>query len=212
MQQPSVYLGGFLIHEPVTVLTNLMLCAVCFSLAVQLYKSHAKYWVMFFGLLSFAAFFGSLGHGLYLDKNNVLQMISRIAISIAVFAGCIASIDHLKNINLKKFLTVFSFFQISAVIVLIMVFNDFLIVKWNGILGIGVIMGSIHTYLLMNGNRGSRFVIIGIVLNSMAGLIHRFHVSPNKWFNHNDLGHMVVMAGFYLMAIGAMRLENYATK
>jgi len=212
MEQPSIYFDNFTLYEPITVLTNLILSALCLAFCLRLGKLHARYWPMFFCLLSFSAFFGALGHGLYPDKNNILQLISRMGIIIAVCLGSIASICFLTNKNFKLFLNVFSLTQLFVAITLIVLFNNFLIVKWDGILGLGVIMGSVHIYLSIKGNRGSLFILYGIALNSIAGLVHRFQISPNKWFNYNDLGHVILMAGFYLMATGALRLQHYVTK
>ena len=211
MQQPSIYFSGFTLHEPVTSITNLLLSLFCLAMYFKVGKSHAKYWPLFFASLSFATFFGALGHGLYLDKNNILQLICRIFGIVSVLCASVASIYYLRNRKMKLFLNSFAVIQFFTALILIILFNTFTIVKWNGVIGMGLIVAGINFYLTKKGDNGSIYIFAGVIINAIAGIFHSLNISFSKWFNHNDFSHVIILIGFYCMAIGAVRLQHYAT-
>ncbi|MFM9944263.1 MAG: DUF6962 family protein [Bacteroidia bacterium] len=211
MEQPSIHLFGYLFHEPVTSITNLILSICCLLFGFKVGKSYAKYWSYFFYCISIATLFATLGHGFFTDKNNILQLISRIANITGVYVCSFASILFLKNKKVINFLKTVSFVQLITALVLIITINRFWIVVWDAIFGLGLLVAAIHIHLIYKGNKGSRFILAGVVVNSFTTIIYSNKISISKWFNHNDIGHAILFIGFYLMAIGAIKLQDYAS-
>lgn len=212
MDQPSIYPFGFPFHEPVTSLTNLILCFSCFYFGNNVGKSHAnKYWSYFFYTLAFSTGFAALGHGLYVDKNNILQLISRSANIIAVCLASLGSILYLKNKNLILLLTIISMIQLLVSIIFIIRYNEFWIVKRDAIFGLGLIVGGVNLSLAIKGNKASLLILGGIIVSAFTAYIHTNKIYISKWFNHNDISHLILLIGFYLMAKGASKLHEYAT-
>jgi len=207
MLQPSITFSGFTLHEPVTVLTDLILSGFCLYLSIKTGKSYAKFWSAFFLSMSFATFIGALGHGLYIDKNNILQWISRTAGIVSVFWGEIASVMMLIKSRFRSILVAFVSLQLAVALAFILQRNEFKVVVTNGSIGFGVIVALIQIYLIRKGRIGSQYILSGIAVNAVAGLIHKFHIAPSKWFNHNDLGHVILIFGLYLIAKGALYFQ-----
>ena len=107
MFQPSISLYGFIIYEPVTAFTNLILSGCCLSFGLKVGKSHAKHWAAFFYVVALAAFFATFGHGLFINKNNILQLISRSFNITAVYIASLASIVLIKNKKIEYSLKLF---------------------------------------------------------------------------------------------------------
>ncbi len=210
MIQPSITLYGFIIYEPVTAFTNLILSGCCFIYGLKVGKSHAKYWAAFFYVVALAAFFAAFGHGLFVNKNNILQLISRGTNITAVYIASIASVILINNEKIKNFLNVFSLIQLLVALVCIAIYYEFWVVKWDAILGLGVIVGGIHIFYASGGNKGSLLVLAGVIINAFTAYIHSNKISISKWFNHNDIGHIMLILGFYFMAKGAIKLQENA--
>lgn len=211
MDQPSIHLFGYLFHEPVTAITNFILCACCLFFGFKVGKSHARYWSYFFYAVAVATFFAAFGHSLYIDKNNILQLISRSANITAVCLASIASILYLRNKNVKLFLYLITIIQFSIAIVYIIMLNRFWIVKWDAIIGLGLLVGGVNIFLASKGNKGSVIILKGIVITSLTAIIHSNKISISKWFNYNDISHVILFIGFYIIAQGAVKLQEYAT-
>ena len=205
MQQPSITFWGFILHEPATVLTDLILSVACLIFFYKVRKIHATYWSVFFVLMSLATFLGAMGHGLFTDKNNYVQWFSRLIGIVSIYFASIASIHLLDSIRLKKFLFGFALAELIMALVLILLFNNFRVVKFNGTLGMGFLVGGIHLSRAFSGRRGSAMIVGGILINALAGLVHRYQISPDKWFNYNDLGHVIMLSGLYVISRGVIQ-------
>lgn len=209
MYQPSIYLFSYLIHEPVTAFTDIILCCSCIMFGLNVGKSYAKKWSYFFYTIAIASFFGALGHGMYSYKNNILQLISRSSNIIAVYVATLASLKLVKNSNAKLFIKVFSLVQLIFALGYIILYNQFWVVKWDAIAGLGLFVGGVNIFLAYRGNKGSWFILVGLIINGIAAYLHSNKISISKWFNHNDISHVILILGFYFMAKGALKLHEY---
>ena len=211
MLQPSISLSGFTLHEPVTVFTDLLLSALCLFLFKTTHKYHAKLWSYFFMTMAFATFFGAMGHGLYIDKNNGLQWISRCFGIVSVWFASLASLDNLSHSIWKKRLWMLAHLEVLIALVCIFFDNNFRIVATNGTVGFVGFVALIHFYLMKKGVTGSGYIIIGILINAIAGIVHKLAISPGKWFNHNDLSHVIMLFGLFTLAKGAKMIRQHKT-
>jgi len=212
MYKPSIVFAGVTIFEPATAITNFVLSVFCLAFFLKLRKSNAKIWPYFFLLMSSGSFIGAFGHSLFSDNNNIIQHISRINGVIAVFVASWGSIILLQNKVAINFLKAFVIIQFSIALSKILMVNDFSIVKLNSILGLGIIVGGIHLYLaISSGCKGSIYMLTGILINAGTAILHALKISINKWFNYNDISHIVLIVGFYFMALGVSKLKKYDT-
>ncbi|MCB9252837.1 MAG: hypothetical protein H6605_10245 [Flavobacteriales bacterium] len=208
MQQTSIDLSVFRLYEPMTFITDIVLSAYCIYLLFKIRKYRAKIWPVFFLSMAFATFLGAFGHGLYEYKNNVLQHTSRMFGVLSVYCGMLASAIYLVNKRLRSAIMLLASIQFLTAFTMLLQKNDFRLVSVNATLGFGVVVAGIHIYLLLNKGTGSGFVLLGVAINAIAGLIHRFQISPGKWFNHNDLGHVFMLFGLYFISRGIIHLQE----
>ena len=55
---------------------------------------------------------------------------------------------------------------------------------------------------------GATWLIAGVVVSLIAGLVQALRVSPHRWFNHNDLFHVIEIAALYLFYRGGLLLVD----
>ena len=187
----------------------MIICICCTILGSKVGKSSDRNWSYFFYTIALASFFGGLGHGLYLYKNNILQLISRSTNIVAVYVVSLASISLLKNVNVRFFIKVISFIQLIVGLGYLIFYNQFWIVKLDAVLGLGIIVGGINVFLAIKGNKGSLFILVGLIIHGIAAFLHSNKISISRWFNHNDISHVILIFGFYFMAKGVIKLHEY---
>lgn len=209
MTQPSITYSGFTLHEPVTVLTDLMLSAVGFYYSIKTRKSHAKLWSVFFLILSLATLAGALGHGLYTGKDNGFQLTARCLGLASVMIAEMAALrfDFMKPYS--KLLQTLFIFQFLTALTLLLRTHSFRIVAVNGTIGMGIIVSAIHLIAWRKDITGSNLILLGILINAIAGIVHKFALAPHIWFNHNDLAHVLMIFGLMAFAKGAQQLQQY---
>lgn len=186
MYQPSIYLFSYLIQEPVTVFTDIILCCSCIMFGLNVGKSYAKKWSYFLYKITIASFFCAFGHDRYLYKNNILQLISHSTNIIAVYVATLASLTLFQYNNLKLFWEV----------------------KLNAITGLALFVGGVNILLAIKGNI---FISVGLIIYAISAYLHSNKISISKWFNHNDISHVIMIFDFYFIAKRYIKLhENYA--
>ena len=55
---------------------------------------------------------------------------------------------------------------------------------------------------------GATWLIGGVVVSLVAGLVQALRVSPHRWFNHNDLFHVIEIAALYMFFRGGSLLVD----
>ena len=208
MYQPPLNFYGNTVYEPVTVLTDLILCAFCLIFAIKMHKQDTKIWSLFFLSMAIATLTGGLAHGLYDHEKSDIKMISSVFGIIAVFFASISSTKLIIHENLKKMMNALICIELVTFLFLITQNNDMKIVAVNGTIGFLFIIAPIHLNPSIRKNNGSKLILYGICVNGVAGLVHNFTLSPYKWFNHNDLSHLIMLYGLFLFAKGAIQLKS----
>ena len=204
-----VQILGITIYEPVTVITNVMLALFCFLWFLKLQRQNRKYWPYFFLFIAIATASSAIGHGMYVERNNPVQMGSRI---LAMSGFMFADLDMSKRFS-RRFTSIaiaacsIGLFVFSAVWIL--VHNEFTVVKFNGLLALLGLVGGTTAYgYFRNGNVKDAWVLAGVLVNGLAALVHTLEISISPWFNHNDIGHIIMIFGLYLIYRGIDEVRN----
>jgi len=200
-------LWGVRIYEPMTVLTNFILAGMCFFYFKQLKLSHGN-WALFFLFLGLSTFCGAIGHGYSQDINNPVKFLSRIFAIFSVVFGGAASISSLNNPKSRKILLGLLTVQSLAFLIWLIAANSFVAVKYNSILGLGVIVLGIHIYHYAKNQVSKDFLIaLGIIINASAAIINTYKLGLSPNFTYHDVGHVVLMIGIFFMYRG---ISQYA--
>lgn len=198
--QPSIYIKGIEIAEPVTTLTDLLISAICMYAFVKLQKVSAQhnihtYLKFYFLSLAIATFLGGIiGHGFFylfsfawklpgwlismfsialVERATILYGAKLIKPQIAVFFSWLNIVELLLFVTLTFSTLNFFFVEIHTTYGLLIVVNSF----------------SIYTYIKTK-SKGSLFFIIAVGFSAAGALffINKWGVGP--WLNHFDISHL----------------------
>lgn len=204
MNQTSFLIGNLQIFEPVTVITNLLLAGFCFYFSGVAKKSAPRYFAWFYFILGFSIFLGAFAHGLYDSVDNPLQQYTRFFALMATSAGAIASIQMLDNEKIVRNLSALSIVQFLIFGALVIGFNKFVFVTIHSILSLGIIAGGIFiTQGARFGSNAVYWMVGGIIVNASTAVIHGLKLGFQENFNHNDISHLILIGGCFMMLKGA---------
>lgn len=210
-QNPTIYIGGLRIDEPITTLTDFLFIGVCFfafakTKHLSAYKGVNLYRWFFLltGLSSLVA--ALIGHAfLYyfgFDAKIYGWVTGIISISFAQFAALHHTRQSISS-QTFKILQVLNYFEIVCASVLLFKIYSFTVVEihtaYSLIVNV-VILESIH--YKKTGSLLSKNMIIGVGVCVLAVLCHVFKLAISVWFNHLDLSHIFMAISMYVMYRG----------
>jgi hypothetical protein len=210
---------GITILEPVTVLTNLMITAVCIYAFVKIgrleEKNHVRkllrYFFLFMALATSIG--GILGHGFLYLTGIFGKLPGWYASMLAVAFIERAAIVHSRPImhsNLGKFFSILNYLEVSTFIILTFITVNFRFVEAHATYGLFVVVFCFELYTyIKKKDRGSWMIFIGTSLAAIASLTHLFKLSLHEWFNYNDVSHVFMACAIYYYYLGAVNLKMY---
>jgi hypothetical protein len=203
-----------------TLFTDYLLTVIGLVLAIKLFlKNRAlrqktvKLFAATLLFMSLGFFFGGTYHGFKeITGPFIADIIWRITTYLANFTGfllILSSAYLVKNSTAKRWLIAIAGAKLACFLV-VSSFNDqfkFVLLDYGASI---VILMSILVYLAAK-NIGRRAVLItlsGLGVAVLAGAIQFLGFSPHKYFNNNDLYHVIQIAGTYLIYLGAKSLKD----
>ncbi|NUM32390.1 MAG: hypothetical protein HUU47_08715 [Bacteroidetes bacterium] len=202
MQQPSIVFTNFTFYEPVTSITDFLICIFCSVLAFKLLKIRSTYWSIFYFLLAISALLGAFGHALFAYKDNILKLYSRIMMVFATLFAIFASTILLNKIFIKVTSFILSIFLFAAAIYFLLKTNDFEVVKWYNAIGFVFFISVIQIFNIYKKKEGSKLILGGIIIIIIAGIIHSMGISFNVWFNKNEIAHSLSIIALLIIYKG----------
>lgn len=210
-QNPSVYIGGLRIDEPVTTLTDFLFAAVClFAFFNAKEHSHLKgpnlYRWFFLGTGISAIISALMGHAFLYCFGFGAKIIgweaNALGASIAQFAALYHTRRSIGETSFKRLLFV-NYVEVILALVLTAVIFSFVVVEIHsayGLLGMVTVLEIIH--YKKTGSVLSRNMLIGVGIAVLAVLVHIFKLAISVWFNHLDLSHIIMCIAMYVMYRG----------
>jgi len=198
---------GFTIYEPMTVLTNLILAFMCWWIYEQ-QKEGNRNWAYFFLFLSLSTLSAAVGHGYSELLDNPVKFFSRAFALVSVYFGGFASIQILGREQLRLVLKWVLLIQSVVFFAWLVMDNTFLPIKFNSILGLGIIVLGIHLHsLATNKDTRDMWIVLGIIINASAAIVntYKWNLSPN--FTYHDIGHVIMMIGIIVMYQGVSKYK-----
>ncbi len=209
MDQNSIILGNLQIFEPVTVLTNLLLAGFCFFWSGAAKGNTPRFWSWFFLLLGTSVLLGAFAHGMYDSTDNPAQKYTRFLAIMSVSAGSLASVYVLENRILIKRLTWLLIIQFMVFSFFVLKYNRFVFVTIHSLLGLGITVGGVFIWQVSRlGSQAVTWMLGGILVNASTAIIHTLKLSPHPFFNHNDISHLILVLGCFMMFRGAQYAYN----
>jgi hypothetical protein len=217
MQQPSVQLFGITIQEPIVTLTDLIVATVCFVSFVILNKQKrtdlvfviSKYSMFLLGSATLLG--GILGHAFNYALGKEWKLIGWLIsmISVAMFerAAIFYARRHMRN-NLSKIFSALNIVELIVLISLTIYTLNFHLVEVHGLYGMLIVVASFHGYVYSKTKDvASKNILIGVIFCSLAAAAHVFKITFSVWFNHLDLGHIMLAISCFYFHKGFMNLQ-----
>ncbi len=200
-------------NEPITVLTDLLIAVVSLLAYLKLRKLERPsrmiaYFVFYFLMFSISTFTaGIVGHAMINHIDMAWKLPGWISGMLAVLLLSLAGIEHLyasDKQTLKFYLSHFIVIGSAGMIILTFITLDFRIVVLHAvILLLGIVMPLNLIQFLRSGNRGSLFLVGGVLTATIAAIIFSLKISVAVWFNYNDISHVIVALSTFIFFLAA---------
>jgi len=194
-------LGAFTLHEPVTVLTDLLVTAVCWRAAWLLRKQkpsslrqlfEAYFWMM--GLAT--AYGGIIGHGFIVQLGFSWKvpgwLISMLAVALLERAAIFHAGSELPE-RWAKALAWLNVAELISLTAIVLTTLNFFFVEAHAAYGLLGVVGSLEAWLwYRHRSPGSLPLLQAVGIAALAAGVHLFEISLHTWFNHLDLSHCLM--------------------
>lgn len=171
-------------NEPVTTLTDYALAVVSAFLGIRLIK-YSKLWALAFLALALAALLGGTWHGFW--QSDLLWKATTLSVGVAGFGMVAGSALATTSGPLQRVLIGFALLKFIAYTAWMLYHDAFIWVvadTASALLIIGVL------YL----RRFNGWMLAGVGISVLAGLVQAGGFALHAHFNHNDLYHVIQIA------------------
>ncbi len=215
MIRPDTFIqfGNVIIHEPVTVFTNIILSCMCliFFLIISKQKSKKEsdfFWSYFFLATSIGSFLGIFTHAFFPSKEGLLYMsiylpLQVLNISSAYFTQRATIASALAFFTYTKTAIRITSIQLALFILAIFIFKDYKVVTIYSALALIPVM-IIH-FMYAKNDKTYLWIAYGIVVLFLTGIVHATKYSFHRYFNDLDIAHVLLMITFSMFFVGVKR-------
>lgn len=201
-KNPSIDIWGLRVGEPVTMLTDLLVTAVCLFAWLRLNRLELKgvvyvYYKYFFLLMGIATLLGGvIGHGFNYALNIYWKIpgwyVSMVSIALAERASIFYSMKLIRPkyatfftwVNLAELL----FFMVTSVVTM-----NFYFVVGHSAYGIMLVVGGFQGYIYYRTRqKGSKQFFYAVLWSAIGAIIFLNQWAVSRWFNHMDIGHVLM--------------------
>jgi hypothetical protein len=207
------------ITEPMTMITDYVMGALAFVLAMRLLgdatagrQLSGRLWAAAFVMTAVAAFLGGTYHGFIQWMPGVAGRVMWKATLLATGIGsaCLlaAAVSAATAGSLQRAL-------VAVVVVKLLVYAWTIATKDHFILvivdyGTALIAIALAAWFIRPSGLtpAAWWITGGVAVAVVAGAIQWAHLAPHVHFNHNDLFHVVQMASLYLLYRGGLLLRD----
>jgi len=204
----EIEVGGVIIRDPVTALTNIGIFAAGFVCFLRLRKKKLefpiRYWIYFFLLVGLSSLVGVVVHGFsYYTPPDVhfhiwwaMGMIQGAGVTLAQFGFTSNVLSRFRMLVISLVVLQFGVFA-----VMLYIKGTFDVAKIHVAIGLIPIM----IYSIYKGIKGFRAEVLlatGIGISSLTAIVHSMKLSISQWFNYNDIAHMLIIASLIVMYYG----------
>lgn len=205
-------LWGIHFTEPIVFLTDVVVTIGCWIYAQRIQKKHGKlaqFWVWFFWLMGFNTFIGGLSHLLFTYTGMQLKMITWVCIGLSFMLAQFGLAQQYQNTNFWKGYRVLAVLQFIVYVYLLIGHQNFGMVKVNSTLTfVPLFIYAIYVYFRSNKTADwARFIVFGVAVSSIGGLISAYKLGVNEWITYHDFGHAIMLTSFYLFHVAVMRYD-----
>lgn len=208
-----------MVTEPTTMLTDYVLGVLCALFGWRLWvmgqapmHTSVKYWAWGMGSLAAASVAGGTVHGWTLIlAEPVLSALWKgagLAVGVANFCFFSGTLTASVTSPIRQWVMAIPCLQLAGYIVWMSGHSDFEYVIWNyGVTFVIIFLIQVHDGLVRKAPPAG-WIIAGVLVSFLAAFVQQSGMVLHSSFNHNDLYHVVQMAGVTLLYRGAALLQD----
>ena len=214
--QPSIEVLNIRIDEPITLITDLLLAAICFYAYFQIRrldytcrsKWHFKNYFLVLGLGAMTG--GLLGHAFLYRLSDAWQLVSWIltlgSVTLIIHALLEVARPYLKK-GIARIISRFNVLLFALAVFFTIWSMAFSPVKYFTAFGMVVVLGSLCYYIYQKtASKGTLILMGAVLLGFISALIFSFGWGLSPWFNHRDISHLILSFSAYQMYKGAVMI------
>jgi hypothetical protein len=206
-----------MIDAPMTMLTDYALAGVSGWLGWRLFRTREgqavrSYWVLAFAALALAAALGGSYHGfataLTESVDHVLWKVTVLAIGIASFAMFAGSAIAVTADRQRKLLLALAATQLALYSGWMITHDAFIYVIADTSIAMAMVMALHGWSAIRNGDRASLWMLGAVGVSVLAAAVQASGFALHRYFDHNDMYHVIQIAAMVLFYVGAGRLRD----
>lgn len=222
----STEIGGFLIEEPMTSLTDMVTGVVgvlsYFRLRRLRSQDEAHRWFMhyfiFIGIATLSA--GILGHATQYIVGFNAKTIGWTLSALALFCLENSALRYFQKVYPPKQLDWLRYvFILQFLAYLFFVINPstrvFTLVKINSVIGMVVLsLPLFYAYHRKVNSKGSKMVVLAFLASFLPGIVFNSEFSLHQYMNFHDIGHLLMAGCVYFLyrSCKQLTIENQTSK
>lgn len=210
-QNPSIEILGIRVDEPVTTVTDFIVALIGFmayfktvsgtnSRSVQLYR----FFFLFTAISTLVA--GLIGHAFAYYVGFEWRMVGWLfGIAGVTFAQYGALHHTRKSIGQSIFSTLKMVFILELIVIafVLAMYRSFAVVEIQAAVGLVLIVATLEAiHYSKTRSEFSIKLMFGIGLTILAVICHVGKLAVSNWFNHMDLGHVLMALALFIMFKG----------
>ncbi len=207
------------IAEPMTLLTDYLLAAFVFGLAVRLSghylrcrRRSVRWWAAGFYASAAAALLGGSYHGFlpYLGSFPAMLLWKATVLSVGVAALCLfaGTVTATLSGAPRRWLLLLAWLKFAFYAAWMSRHDDFRFVIYDYAPALlGILLLSVHAALARRA-QAAPWIVAGVIVSFAAAGVQASGLTLHPHFNHNDLYHVVQMGAFWLLYRGGRQLQD----
>lgn len=207
------------VYEPSTALTDLFLAVAIWTYAVLLLRTRSatqksvRLWIVAFGAAGLAALTGTLYHALFPESAPVLRPLLwkevGLATGVASAALLAAGIFATLRPPWRRWGLVATLIKSLVFMTLMWSRDDFSFIIYDYASSMLIVL--VLQIGLRRRTPATAWLVGGIVISFVAAAIQQSGFDFHRYLNHNDLYHLIQIAAFHLLYMGARQLQDADT-
>lgn len=210
----------FPILEPTTVVTDYLLALLGVVLGRRLWRGAApdgasrRLWAGALFAMALAALAGGTSHG-FVDRlgdtgNWVLWRVTVWSVGVAALLMASATARFAFTRRVGRFVIALFAVQFAVYAIWMIRHDGFEYVIAQYLPAMAFVGGTALWLWVRHGWAGGPWVVVGVLVSFGAAGVQASGLTLHTHFNHNDLYHVIQMAGFYLLYRGGALLDESA--
>jgi hypothetical protein len=215
MIDTTISISGVSIHEPMTVLTDLLIAALAITFYFQLKNKRdviTRNWSYFFLFLGLSTFLGACSHAFFAVHDGwhyksfwlPMQAVNGIAVYCAQQATFSSALESSTNKIKWKWSYVI---QLVVFIVVLFRVQKYIVTIIENAIGLIPIMVLHYQYK----RSFAKVIAHGIAISFITAFVNLSKLSLHAYFNYNDIAHVFIMISLYVMYKG-VRLRTISAE